>query len=92
MGPACLYQRPAWSWEQEDSVMKAWSVIGLLLAAVIAAMPISPRVTPLGVELGANQAQAATYRHYRRVYGRGYYGYYRSQQPIGGGGGQRYPW
>jgi hypothetical protein len=73
--------------------MKAWSVIGLLFtAAIIATMPISPQVTPLGVELGANQAQAATYRHYRRVYRRGYYGYYRSQQPIGGGGGQRYPW
>jgi hypothetical protein len=78
--------------------MKAWSVIGLLFtAAIIATMPISLQVTPLGVELGVDQAQAITYRHYRRVsrrvYRRGYYGgYYGSQQPIGGGGGQRYPW
>ena len=73
--------------------MKAWSVIGLLFtAAIIATMPVSLRVTPLGVELGVNQAQAITYGHYRRVHRRSYYGYYRSQQPIGGGGGQRYPW
>jgi hypothetical protein len=48
-------------------------------------------VTPLGVEPGVNQAHAITYKHYWRVYRRSYYGYYRSQQPIGGGG-QRYPW
>ena len=73
--------------------MKGWSVIGLLFtAAVIAAMPISLQVTPRGVELRVDQAQAASYRHYRRVYRRGYSGYYGSQQPIGGGGGQRYPW
>jgi hypothetical protein len=81
--------------------MKAWSVIGLLFtAAIFATVPVSPQVTPLGVELSANQAQA--YRHYRRAHWRGYrrsyYGYYGAvgyyylgSQPIGGGGGQRYP-
>jgi hypothetical protein len=87
--------------------MKAWSVIGLVFtAAIIATIPISPQVTPLGVELSVNQAQAITYGRYRRVYRRayrpnyfGYYGYYgapgyyyRGYQPLGGGGGQRYPW
>lgn len=71
--------------------MKAWSVIGLLFTvAIIAAIPISPQVTPRGVELSVDQAQARTYGHYRRAYHRGYY--YRSAQPIGGGGGQWYPW
>ena len=88
--------------------MKAWSVIGLLFtAAIIATIPISPQVTPRGVELSVDQAQAGTYRHYRRVNRRayrrayrrsysGYYGapgnYYRGSQPIGGGGGLWYPW
>ena len=63
--------------------MKAWSVIGLLCAATIFAMvPISPQVTPRGVELSVDHAQAY-YGHYRRVhrrvyrraYRRGYYGY-----------------
>ena len=84
--------------------MKAWSVIGLLFtAAIIATIPISPQVTPRGVELSVDQAHAGTYGHYRRVYRRayrrnyyGYYGapgyYYRGSYPIGGGGGQRYPW
>ena len=36
--------------------MKAWSVIGLLFAAMIFAMvPISPQVTPRGVELRVDQ-------------------------------------
>jgi hypothetical protein len=86
--------------------MKA--VIGLLFtAAIIATIPISPQVTPRGVELSVNQAQAATYRHYRRVnrqvygnaYRGGYYGapgyysgyYYGGNEPVGGGGGQWYP-
>jgi len=48
--------------------MKAWSVIGLLFTgAIIATIPISPQVTPRGVELSVDQAQAATYRHYRRA-------------------------
>jgi hypothetical protein len=88
--------------------MKAWSVIGLLFtAAIIATIPVSPQVTPRGVELSADAAQAGTYRHYRRVNRRvyrrayrgsyyGYYGargyYYRGSQPIGGGGGEWYPW
>jgi hypothetical protein len=80
--------------------MKAWSVIGLLFtAAIIATIPISPQMTPRGVELSVDQAQARTYGHYRRAYRRSYYGYYgapgyyyRGSQPIGGGGGQRYPW
>ena len=38
--------------------MKAWSVIGLLFAAAISAtIPISPQVTPRGVELSVDQAQ-----------------------------------
>jgi hypothetical protein len=64
--------------------MKAWSVIGLLFAAAIfATIPISPQLTPRGVELSVNQAQAIL-GHWRRVnrrvnrraYRRGYYGYY----------------
>src|SRR6516165_2919137 len=91
-----------------NSVMKAWSVIGLIFAAAIfATIPISPQVTPRGVELSVDQAQAITYGRYRRVtrraYRRGYYGGYYgapyyggyggyySRQPIGGGGGQWYP-
>ena len=46
--------------------MKAWSVIGLLFAATIFAMvPISPQVTPRGLELSVDQAQAITYRRAR---------------------------
>jgi hypothetical protein len=80
--------------------MKFWSVIGLLFTAtIIATIPISPQVTPRGVELSVDQAQAITYGHHRRVtrraYRRGYYGapqFYSAPQPIGGGGGQWYPW
>ena len=83
--------------------MKVCSVIGLLFtAAMIATIPISPQVTPRGVELSVDQAHAITYGRYRRVtrraYRRGYYGgpsyYYGGyrRQPIGGGGGQWYPW
>ena len=46
--------------------MKAWTVIGLLFTATIFAMvPISPQVTPRGVELSVDQAQAITYRRAR---------------------------
>ena len=68
--------------------MKVLSVIGLLLvAAIIATVPISPQVTPQGLELRIDQAQAqVTYGRARRVarrsayraavYGSGYrYGY-----------------
>jgi hypothetical protein len=44
-----------------NPVMKVWSVIGLLFtAAIIATIPISPQVTPRGVELSVGQAQAIT--------------------------------
>jgi len=53
--------------------MKAWSVVGLLLAAAIfASIPISPQVTPRGLELGVDEAKAITYGHYRRVHRRVY--------------------
>jgi hypothetical protein len=53
--------------------MKAWSAIGLLLgAAILATIPISPQVTPRGVELSVDQAQAVTYGRYRRVTRRAY--------------------
>jgi hypothetical protein len=58
--------------------MKAWSVIGLLFAAAIfATIPISPQVTPRGVELSVDQAQAITYGRYRRVHRRVYRRAYR---------------
>jgi len=48
--------------------MKGWSIIGLLFAAaVIATIPVSPQVTPRGVELGVDQAQAQTYGRSRRL-------------------------
>ena len=75
-----------------NSVMKAWSVIGLLFAAAIfATIPISPQVTPRGVELSVDQAQAQTYGRYRRVtrraYRRGYYGGYSGAPSFYGGYG-----
>jgi hypothetical protein len=58
--------------------MKAWSVIGLLFAAaILATVPISPQVTPRGVELRVAQAQAITYGRYRRVARRAYRRSYR---------------
>ena len=58
--------------------MKAWSVIALLFtAAIIAVIPISPQVTPRGVELSVDQAQAITYGRYRRVHRRVYRRSYR---------------
>jgi hypothetical protein len=78
--------------------MKAWSVIGLLFtAAILATIPISPQVTPRGVELSVDQAQAVTYGRYRRVtrraYRRGYYGapgYYYGGYPQYYGGYRQY--
>jgi hypothetical protein len=59
--------------------MKAWSIIGLLFAAAIfATIPISPQVTPRGVELSVDQAGAITYGRYRRVHRRAYRRAYRS--------------
>jgi hypothetical protein len=64
--------------------MKAWSVIGLLFAAAIfATIPISPQVTPRGVELSVDQAQAITYGRYRRVHRRAYRRAYRSAYYYG---------
>ena len=49
--------------------MKALSVIGLpFVAAIIATVPISPQVTPRGLELSVDQAQAQlTYGQARRM-------------------------
>jgi len=48
--------------------MKPWSVLGLLFgAAILATIPVSTQVTPRGVELSVDQAQAVTYGRYRRV-------------------------
>jgi hypothetical protein len=78
--------------------MKAWSVIGLLFAAAIfATIPISPQVTPRGLELRVDEAGAVTYGRYRRVhrrvyrraYRRAYYGarsYYGAPSYYGGPG------
>jgi hypothetical protein len=46
--------------------MRVSSIVGLLFAAVVLAMiPVSPEVTPRGVELSVDQAQAVTYRRAR---------------------------
>ena len=46
--------------------MRAFSIFGLLFATVmLAAIPVSPQVTPRGVELSVDQAQAVTYRRAR---------------------------
>jgi hypothetical protein len=46
--------------------MRACSIVGLLFAAtVLATIPVSPQVTPRGVELSVDQAQAVTYRRAR---------------------------
>ena len=59
--------------------MKAWSVIGLLFAAaILATIPISPQVTPRGLELRIDEAGAVTYGRYRRVHRRVYRRAYRS--------------
>jgi hypothetical protein len=46
--------------------MRASSIVGLLFAAAVLAMiPVSPQVTPRGLELSADQAQAITHRRAR---------------------------
>ena len=46
--------------------MRVSSIVGLLFAAVmLAIIPVSPQVTPRGVELTVDQAQAVTYRRAR---------------------------
>ena len=46
--------------------MRASSLVGLLFATVVlATIPVSPQVTPCGVEISVDQAQAVTYRRAR---------------------------
>jgi hypothetical protein len=46
--------------------MRAFSIVGLLLAAVVlATIPVSPQVTSRGLELRVDEAQAVTYRRAR---------------------------
>ena len=62
---------------REKLVMKAWSVIGLLFgAAMFATIPVTPQLTPSGLELSVDHAQAY-YGHYRRVHRRVYRRAYR---------------
>jgi hypothetical protein len=71
--------------------MKTWSVIGLLFtAAILATIPISPQVTPRGVELSVDQAQAITYGRYRRVSRRVYRRTYRRAAYVGAVGAGYY--
>jgi hypothetical protein len=61
-----MFGSPTENTVRRKSVMKAWSVIGLLFAAaVLATIPVSGQVTPRGVELSVDQAQAVTYRRAR---------------------------
>jgi hypothetical protein len=58
--------------------MKVWSVIALLFAAaILATIPVSPQVTPRGLELRVDEAGAVTYGRYRRVQRRVYRRSYR---------------
>ena len=53
---------------RSEEIMKGWSVIGLLFAAaILATVPVSPQVTPRGVELSVDAAQAYTYGRARRI-------------------------
>ena len=46
--------------------MRVSSIVGLMFAAVVlATIPVSPQVTPRGLELNVDQAQAVTYRRAR---------------------------
>ena len=46
--------------------MRASSIVGLMFATVVSAtIPVSPEVTPRGVELSVDRAQAVTYRRAR---------------------------
>jgi hypothetical protein len=74
----CLHGRGG---QKEVGAMRASSIVGLLFAAVVlAAIPVSPQVTPRGVSLSVDKAQAVTYRrarvtarHVRRAVLRGAY-------------------
>jgi hypothetical protein len=59
----CLHGRGG---QKEVGAMRASSIVGLLFAAVVlAAIPVSPQVTPRGVSLSVDKAQAVTYRRAR---------------------------
>jgi hypothetical protein len=52
--------------KRRSGAMKVCSLVGLLFAAtVLATIPVSPQLTPRGVELSVDQAQAVTYRRAR---------------------------
>src|SRR5262252_2292260 len=93
-------QRPAWFGVGETSHEGLVSHRSAVAAAIFATIPISPQLTPRGVELSVNQAQAilghwrrVNRRVYRRGYRRGYYGYYGVPGYYGGYGyGLRYGW
>jgi hypothetical protein len=62
--------------------MKAWSIITLVFAAaILATIPLSPQVTPRGLELRVDEAGAVTYGRYRRVHRRVYRRSYRYAAP-----------
>jgi hypothetical protein len=67
--------------------MKAWSVVSLLFtAAILSTIPVSPQLTPRGVELSVDQARAqATYGHHRQAARRAYRsaGYARLPRAMG---------
>ena len=45
---------------------RVFSLLGLAIASgLVATVPVSPQVTPRGVELSVDQAQAVTYRRAR---------------------------
>jgi hypothetical protein len=53
----CLHGRGG---QKEVGAMRASSIVGLLFAAVVlAAIPVSPQVTPRGVSLSVDKAQAS---------------------------------
>ena len=65
-------------------MMKAWIIVGLLVATAAVAIPVSPQLTSTGVELRVDKADAYTYRRarvttrrvVRRTYRRNYYYYH----------------
>jgi hypothetical protein len=58
-----------------------WRGFALLFAAaILATIPVSPQVTPRGLELRVDEAGAVTYGRYRRVHRRVYRRSYRYAQ------------
>jgi hypothetical protein len=79
--PTTIKRRAGFSFSLKGGkqVMKVFSVISLLFAAaILATIPISPQVTPRGLELRVDEAGAVTYGRYRRVHRRVYRRAYRS--------------